>query len=72
VRRTSARHTGAGYVAVMSRPTLRTPAPPSPAPVEPSSLPAVRGGQATIVVPDIHTANATVHLIDHVMVPPAG
>jgi uncharacterized surface protein with fasciclin (FAS1) repeats len=30
------------------------------------------GGEATIVVPDIHTANATVHLIDHVMVPPAG
>jgi uncharacterized surface protein with fasciclin (FAS1) repeats len=30
------------------------------------------GGQATIVVPDIHTANATVHLIDHVMLPPAG
>jgi len=29
------------------------------------------GDQATIVVPDIHTANATVHLIDHVMVPPA-
>jgi uncharacterized surface protein with fasciclin (FAS1) repeats len=32
----------------------------------------VGGGQAKVVVPDIHTANATVHLIDHVMVPPAG
>ncbi len=32
----------------------------------------VGGGQATVVVPDIQTANATVHLIDHVMVPPAG
>jgi transforming growth factor-beta-induced protein len=31
----------------------------------------VGGGQATVVVPDIQTANATVHLIDHVMVPPA-
>jgi transforming growth factor-beta-induced protein len=30
------------------------------------------GGEATVVVPDIQTANATVHLIDHVMVPPAG
>jgi uncharacterized surface protein with fasciclin (FAS1) repeats len=30
------------------------------------------GGQARVVVPDIQTANATVHLIDHVMVPPAG
>jgi uncharacterized surface protein with fasciclin (FAS1) repeats len=28
------------------------------------------GGQATVVVPDIQTANATVHLIDTVMVPP--
>jgi transforming growth factor-beta-induced protein len=32
----------------------------------------VGGGQARVVVPDIQTANATVHLIDHVMVPPAG
>jgi transforming growth factor-beta-induced protein len=32
----------------------------------------VGGGQAQVVVPDIQTANATVHLIDHVMVPPAG
>jgi len=32
----------------------------------------VGGGQATVVVPDIQTANATVHLIDNVMVPPAG
>ena len=30
------------------------------------------GGQATVVVPDIHTANATVHLIDTVMLPPQG
>jgi uncharacterized surface protein with fasciclin (FAS1) repeats len=30
------------------------------------------GGQAKVVVPDIQTANATVHLIDHVMVPPQG
>jgi uncharacterized surface protein with fasciclin (FAS1) repeats len=29
------------------------------------------GGQARIVVPDIQTANATVYLIDHVMVPGA-
>ena len=29
------------------------------------------GGQATIVVPDIQTANATVHLIDTVMLPPS-
>lgn len=29
-------------------------------------------GQATVVVPDIQTANATVHLIDNVMVPPQG
>ena len=29
----------------------------------------VGGGQATVVVPDIQTANATVHLIDNVMVP---
>jgi uncharacterized surface protein with fasciclin (FAS1) repeats len=29
------------------------------------------GGQAKVVVPDIETANATVHLIDHVMVPPS-
>jgi transforming growth factor-beta-induced protein len=32
----------------------------------------VGGGQATVVVPDIQTANATVHLIDNVMAPPAG
>lgn len=32
----------------------------------------VGGGQARVVVPDIQTANATVHLIDHVMLPPAG
>jgi uncharacterized surface protein with fasciclin (FAS1) repeats len=32
----------------------------------------VGGGQATVVVPNIQTANATVHLIDNVMVPPAG
>jgi uncharacterized surface protein with fasciclin (FAS1) repeats len=32
----------------------------------------VGGGQARVVVPDIQTANATVHLIDQVMVPPAG
>jgi transforming growth factor-beta-induced protein len=31
----------------------------------------VGGGQAQVVVPDIRTANATVHLIDNVMVPPA-
>lgn len=30
------------------------------------------GDQATVVVPDIQTANATVYLIDTVMVPPAG
>lgn len=29
-------------------------------------------GQATVVVPDIQTANATVHLIDNVMLPPEG
>lgn len=29
------------------------------------------GGQATVVVPDIMTANATVHLIDAVMLPPS-
>jgi uncharacterized surface protein with fasciclin (FAS1) repeats len=29
----------------------------------------VGGGQAEVVVPDIQTANATVHLIDNVMVP---
>lgn len=29
------------------------------------------GGQAQIVVPDIMTANATVHLIDTVMIPPS-
>ncbi|HUG83037.1 MAG TPA: fasciclin domain-containing protein, partial [Euzebya sp.] len=28
-------------------------------------------GQASIVVPDIQTANATVHLIDTVLVPPS-
>ena len=28
------------------------------------------GGQASVVVPDISTANATVHLIDSVMLPP--
>jgi uncharacterized surface protein with fasciclin (FAS1) repeats len=32
----------------------------------------VGDGQAEVVVPDIQTANATVHLIDNVMVPPAG
>ncbi len=32
----------------------------------------VGGGQAKVVVPDIHTANATVHLIDSVMLPPTG
>jgi uncharacterized surface protein with fasciclin (FAS1) repeats len=32
----------------------------------------LNGGQATVVVPDIQTANATVHLIDHVMIPPEG
>lgn len=32
----------------------------------------VGGGQATVVVPDIQTANATVHLIDGVMLPPSG
>lgn len=31
----------------------------------------VGGGQATVVVPDIQTANATVHLIDTVMIPPS-
>jgi uncharacterized surface protein with fasciclin (FAS1) repeats len=30
------------------------------------------GGQAEVVVSDIQTANATVHLIDNVMLPPAG
>jgi len=30
------------------------------------------GEQATVVVPDIQTANATVHLIDNVMIPPQG
>jgi uncharacterized surface protein with fasciclin (FAS1) repeats len=30
------------------------------------------GDQATVVVPDIQTANATVHLIDQVMLPPQG
>ena len=29
------------------------------------------GGQASVVVPDIMTANATVHLIDSVMLPPS-
>ena len=29
----------------------------------------LNGGQATVVVPDIETANATVHLIDQVMLP---
>jgi len=29
------------------------------------------GGQASVVVPDISTANATVHLIDSVMLPPS-
>ncbi len=29
-------------------------------------------GQAEVLVPDIQTANATVHLIDAVMLPPAG
>lgn len=32
---------------------------------------AVGGGQATVVVGDIQTANATVHLIDSVMLPPS-
>jgi uncharacterized surface protein with fasciclin (FAS1) repeats len=32
----------------------------------------VGGRQARVVVPDIQTANATVHLADQVMVPPAG
>jgi uncharacterized surface protein with fasciclin (FAS1) repeats len=32
----------------------------------------IGGGQATVVVPDIQTANATVHLIDNVMLPPQG
>jgi transforming growth factor-beta-induced protein len=32
----------------------------------------LNGGQATVVVPDIQTANATVHLIDDVMLPPEG
>ena len=32
----------------------------------------LNGGQATVVVPDIETANATVHLIDQVMVPATG
>lgn len=31
----------------------------------------VGGGQASVVVPDIETANATVHLIDAVMLPPS-
>ena len=31
----------------------------------------VGGDQATVVVPDIQTANATVHLIDAVMLPPS-
>ena len=31
----------------------------------------VGGGQAEVVVPDIQTANATVHLIDGVMLPPS-
>jgi len=31
----------------------------------------LNGGQATVVVPDIQTANATVHLIDAVMLPPS-
>jgi transforming growth factor-beta-induced protein len=31
----------------------------------------VGDGQARVVVPDIQTANATVHLIDNVMVPPS-
>jgi len=31
----------------------------------------VGGGQATVLVPDIQTANATVHLIDAVMLPPS-
>ena len=32
----------------------------------------VGDGQAEVVVPDVQTANATVHLIDSVMLPPAG
>ena len=31
----------------------------------------VGDGQAEVVVPDVQTANATVHLIDNVMVPPS-
>ena len=31
----------------------------------------LNGGQATVQVPDITTANATVHLIDNVMIPPS-
>lgn len=31
----------------------------------------LNGGQANVVVPDIMTANATVHLIDAVMIPPS-
>jgi uncharacterized surface protein with fasciclin (FAS1) repeats len=32
----------------------------------------LNGGQATVLVPGIQTANATVYLIDNVMLPPAG
>jgi uncharacterized surface protein with fasciclin (FAS1) repeats len=32
----------------------------------------LNGGQATVLVPGIQTANATVYLIDNVMIPPAG
>ena len=31
----------------------------------------LNGGAATVVVPDIQTANATVYLIDNVMLPPS-
>jgi uncharacterized surface protein with fasciclin (FAS1) repeats len=41
-------------------------------PVEANGDEITVGGQATVVVPDIHTANATVHLIDNVMLPPEG
>lgn len=41
-------------------------------PVETSGDSVTVGGQATVLVPDIQTANATVHLIDAVMLPPEG
>ncbi|MEZ5258678.1 MAG: fasciclin domain-containing protein [Ilumatobacteraceae bacterium] len=40
-------------------------------PIEMSGGSLMVGGQATVVVPDIQTANATVHLIDTVMIPPS-